>query len=211
VRDGPLYKFMSRRYADAALRSGDFRIGTLFDFRRAEHYGAQVGDAGEGTIERHRKVIEDKWSAETVPDFGRGLFNFDEGGFVTFKNLTMIYHEGVPNYYIYSTCSALDRDVMASLGYDSCLVIVQPSLFFQALSHRLRHRAVFEDVRPCVYTDRTLMEGESPRFHPALVKPKTFSNQKEVRAVWKPLTTDIAPILVRSRKAASHCKLETSP
>ncbi len=39
-----IYKSMKREYAEALVSKGQLRIGTLYDFRKEELYGSEIGD-----------------------------------------------------------------------------------------------------------------------------------------------------------------------
>jgi hypothetical protein len=45
-----LFKYTRREFELATLERGSIRLGTLFDYRKAEDHGAQVGDAREGKV-----------------------------------------------------------------------------------------------------------------------------------------------------------------
>ena len=59
-----LYKFLNRKYALSFMGTGELRIGTLYEYRKSEIYGSEIGDREEGS--KHTLCVDPVDSPEEV-------------------------------------------------------------------------------------------------------------------------------------------------
>jgi hypothetical protein len=211
VEDHPpprLYKFLKRDHALSLVHAGFFRIGTLRDYRRTEHYKSDVADPGEGTavlkesIRGYRPKEELGWAARQVFSFGAGV----QGGGLA--NLTVLNNvEG--DLYVYCLHDSNSRSCRADNEYDTCIEIRDSLGFASALSSSLRLDQI--GIGCCRYDDREHeVQGATPP-PVALMKPKRFANQREWRFLWQTeRRLPASPFLVMSRTAARFCRIVPS-
>ncbi|MFN0205745.1 MAG: hypothetical protein ACKVS6_05470 [Planctomycetota bacterium] len=197
---------MKSVHADRAIRLGEIRIGTLYEYRDIEKHNNLIGDDGEGKIERNRFVPgTETWTGDNIPEFARESFKIDPGKSVSWSNLTFVYQEQSENYYLFSASQQMNCSVMKARGYDACIVIRNPSKFFGAISRFIRYKAKYLTCNACIYTDRVSSTEKPQLMHPAFIKPPIYAEQTEVRALWKPHAFPIKPIIIKSFKAVAVC------
>jgi hypothetical protein len=173
----PLFKYLPRQYADALLVTGAIKVGTLFDFRKMEH-ARGVADPSEGT-----KTILAR------PD--REIITEDQAEKDAFFELS-------------------SRVLAGSVSTDACIEINDISGFLYELTRALNAVAPvwFDGIHEVQYRGRT-QEQTLTRFqdfnpaqglHPGLIEDPSFRRQKEVRAIWSPISTMLPqPIITSSR------------
>ena len=206
MRPRPLFKYMRKEHALALLERGHIRIGTLYEYRNVERYGTAIGDTEEGVKNLHLDGSGETWDASTIPEFARTFFNLGPGGAVTLQpGIRLDVPQQSPEYFLFCASSAFDKKAMQAFGYDSCVVIEDPSRFFKALSHTFRHKGSFEGVYECQYGPRSVPYDRDDGMHPALIKDPAYAYQKEVRALWRPRSSRPVPKVVESQKAAKWC------
>ncbi|MFQ2508130.1 hypothetical protein ACK31R_09795 [Aeromonas caviae] len=194
-------KYIEKIHFDNLIKCGSIRIGTLKDYKEGEH-GQMVADSMEGAkrFSGYYKHLtsEDIKSSATLSSM------FDIGGGIT--DLLIENHVIIePDYYIFSFAQgySLDdhKEWLDKENYEVAYSIDFPRSFFRKVTRELnKHNAVqFIGLYQVHYYDEKKgMDLFDPRNdYPAfcLKDYDGFSNQKEIRAVWKPLRNEaISPI-----------------
>lgn len=183
-----LYKFLRPEHAEAMVRSGAVRIGTLFEFRAMEH-DRERGDRDEGRLALHsdagRRVYN---STAELPPALQGM-SCGPGGFETIgENGVVLEFNGV-DMLIYCMSEVCDPTALREWG-GACVCIADPNRFLKALDSAVRSSALDCGLRlgsiqvgSCSYIDRRHnWHGQLPPQW--LLKPERYGHQKEVRAAW---------------------------
>ncbi|HTN94670.1 MAG TPA: hypothetical protein VMJ33_08825, partial [Gallionella sp.] len=194
-------------HAELLLKKGKLRIGTLYEYRDIEKHGTVIGDKEEGKKSLYMDVKYGNWTHNNQPEFSKSVLKIGEGGVVHVIDSTIEVVENSPNIFIFCTTEDFDQNAMADFGYDCCVVIEKPERFFSAISHTIRHKAIFEGVFRCQYVSRRQPHDADHGTHPAIIKDPSYKPQKEVRALWKPIKKNIEPIIIECRDAARYCSL----
>ena len=202
-----LYKYLKKEYAELLINKGNLRIGTLYEYRDIEKHGKIIGDEGEGTKSVYMEMNNVTWTKDTQPAFGKSFFNLGEGGVVHFDGITLEKPTHSPNYYMYCTTSVIDENALVDFGYDTCVVIENPTKFFLAVNRVMRHKGIYEGVFPCAYQSRRVAHYQDNGIHPAIIKPTEYRNQSEVRALWRPKKNKAEPMVIECFKARQFCKI----
>jgi hypothetical protein len=203
-----LYKYFRAEYAELALK-GQFRVGTLHDFRRDEDHGSEIGDAGEGT----KVVFQDLQGASKDilqgPNVLNQFFKVPEGANIFFSGITLQVNHDTPDLFIFCVSSVYDERAMREFGYDTCIEIVRPRAFFEALHRALRDQLLVNQgvLARCQYAERRRDVATDGEFPAALLKAKKHEYQQEVRALWQPRAQRIEPTTIVSTTAAQHIRL----
>lgn len=212
-----LYKYSTSEHVNKLLRHGSVRIGTLYDFRDAEKYGNQIGDAAEGRIPMAGTLTNvTSQTIERHPILGR-LVHLGEGskiGFLTLENCS--FH--TENLYIFSASEGFSHKALLSWHndlfsrYDACYRILSGRLFFRTVSRAIADRAEFLGFGPVHYYDEDFpIDIRSPlaHLHPGQLKGgKTYAHQTEIRAFWRPLDqAEIAPFCIDVPDIMKYCVL----
>lgn len=200
VRKGApsLFKYLKHKHAAALIESGTLQVGTLYGFQDEERYGKEIGDKAEGI----RTVYSDEdFDIDHVPEFARGTLVRNPNGFknIQFRGIEFRLERTSPNLYIYSTCAAFDRSLLSQLDRDVCVEIHDVHLFFTAVTSHLKNAGIASELLhlgPCQYRPRREHHSVETKQHPAIVKAPEYSHQREVRAVWQPLSDHVEPVLV---------------
>lgn len=219
-----LFRYSSNKWNKALLEKGSIRVGTLYDYRKAEHK-AGITDAYEG-LKAVSHTISQWSSLEEVADspsiHSRAiaalglkddvdkLLAANPNG-VTFENVEIELRCNYPNVYIHCTSMALCDAVMAEFeGAQSCVEIFDIKGFYRALTTEINK---FTKVQPrginlVRYQDRNeVFNGLDLGVPPCWVKGKDFEGQFEVRAVWLPLDEGpIEPLFLEVPELADYCR-----
>ncbi|EGQ9112576.1 hypothetical protein GA073_19215 [Vibrio alginolyticus] len=195
-------KYTKKVHFDGLNETGSIRIGTLKDYQKGEH-GEMVADPMEGS-KRFRPI-----SMELTSDSIKGsdalssLIDISEGATVNLVNFGAIIVES--NFYIFSVAKDFDdrdhAEWFKEEAYDVAYKINFPKSFFRRVT------SVLEKISPVkflglfevhYYDENNGMDfydkkNGLPAF--CLKNYDGFSSQKEIRAVWQPLTNQkISPI-----------------
>ncbi len=163
---------------------------------------------GEGTKTLYEDDVSFQWG-KNVPPIAKKVVSYpDDMEGVVFRNCTFNFTEKSPNCYVYCVTEKFDEKAMVAFGYDACVRIDNPDMFFRELTRCIekKHRIVHTLVNSCVYTNRRQQYSQQDSFHPALIKPPRLEYQKEVRAIWTPaLDERIAPFFVTCQQLTQYC------
>ncbi|MDH3375104.1 MAG: hypothetical protein OER22_08700 [Gammaproteobacteria bacterium] len=210
-----LYKYIRRQHMEAFFRNGALKIGSLYEYRALEELGSIIGDASEGvhitrldSTKRREFQLQD--GSPEAAFFKKHILGPDQQNIekkvVLAAGATLMAHSNSPNYYIYCVSSEYDERVMRQFGCDRCIEIVDPERFFKAISKNIRHKASFEGCFPVSYGNKTTDHLNPHEAHPALLKDDSYSDQKEIRAIWKPFKEPKGSLFINAPKAARHCR-----
>lgn len=180
-----LFKHMRAEHAEAALRMGVVRVGTLFDFRRTEHFGHDIGDAVEGyRIDEYPKDVT--FGAANQPDWSKQSFKLAPGASLQIQSHGIRHKITSDNYWIFSLSESMDDVVGRRMcpEYDACIEVIDAHSFIACVSAALPAGVRFEGLFRCIYEPRSQSGDARARVHPALLKNRDYEYQQEVRAVW---------------------------
>lgn len=200
---GPLigFKFGKRIFIEKAMRTGKVRMGTLEDFRRADH-PQRISDPDEGTKTlffsgAHKFKGDDLARQYGLPISGPGTVMLHNS---TFKLVER-------DAFIYSITSELFNssvfDMLEKSEYDACMMITDVEAFCfelaKSLEQRYPQKKFYFEAGYCEYGSRqhTVEAGMEPsdRFQnqrSVFSKDETNSSQREFRLVAH--SDDIKPI-----------------
>lgn len=206
-----MYRYSLKKFNDSLFVMGGIRIGTLHDFRKAEHK-AGIADPKEGTktvshhidhlyikdssyTSRKNKKDIDSLSAFNAIGLGENCRN------ITISNVTVSKRFNEPNVFILCASKYVSKETMNQFeGADSCVKITNERLFYQLITETLNSitPVVFHGVHEVIYQDREEhWDGSTWGRHPAMIKEKEFSPQGELRAIWQPKNNiEIQPIVI---------------
>ncbi|POP84426.1 hypothetical protein CXB38_03890 [Pseudomonas syringae] len=208
------YRYSGIRHNAALLALGNVRIGTLHDFRRVEHLSG-ISDLNEGkkSVSHHVKYARnDKHHSKHFKAMRQfGLLEVHGGGDAHISNVLMVQEFDHPDCFVHCMSSELSKEVMHEFGgADSCLEIKDVSAFYERLTQtlNLHVRVRLLTVSKVSYLPRDeIWNGKDWGVHPALMKEKKFSKQREVRAIWAPDPGQIiAPIIINDIGLLQFCR-----
>jgi len=197
---------------------GQIRIGTLHDFRRSEHKMG-ISDPKEGTKRVSHYIENLDHTGEFISGTNQGIDadSLEKMGLTIIgdKTRTIINKStfgrvfSEPDCFI--LCSSLykSKETMAEFeGADSCLHVNSLSLFFRLITEVLNlvTPVQFIGLRAVNYQDREEpWNGKDWGRHPALIKETIFKPQGEVRAIWKPMTSEAISPIITNHYRLSEC------
>lgn len=224
-----IYRYGRKAHIQELVSRGRLMIGTLHDFRRAE-LDEGISDPQEGKKTVHHRTDFtagpfDPFSADRPAElremeaFGTRLFAKDPDtiahvhvGRLVVENFQMERNFEAPDCYVLCASSELSRATMAacSQSYDACAQIIELEPFFHAIT------AALSKLRPVRPEGIALVNYTARRHtwnrrdwgqHPVFMKEPNYGAQREVRAVWEPLTPEpIKPALIEDRRIARYCR-----
>jgi hypothetical protein len=206
-----MYRYSLKKFNDSLFVMGGIRIGTLHDFRNAEHK-VGIADPKEGTkivshhidhlhiedssdTSRNNKKDIDSLSAFKAISLGRNCKN------TTISNVSLSNKFNEPNMFILCASKYLSKETMSQFeGADNCVEITNGSLFYQLITETLNRitPVVFHGLHEVIYQDREEQwDGSTWGRHPAMIKEKEFGPQGELRAIWQPKhNIEMQPIII---------------
>lgn len=207
----PLYKYMKLEHAIDLVRKGSLRIGTLNDFKKSEKHSGSILDKDEGISVTYSEDEMDLSRPDTVPSFLRKHVRADGVEYWKITNLRFQVTYNSPDYYIFTVSEEYSPNITRSFGYDSCVRIDQPEMFFGVLTDCLYKKGKIKDggsfAARCVYENRLQHYSKTGRPHPAILKDTSYSFQKEIRAIWTPSETIIEPSIIQCYPARNYCHI----
>lgn len=189
-----LYKYMLREHARGMVERGEFRIGTLYDFRKQEKYGTEIGDSGEGKKTVSTVVNLAEMASDESDTLGRqkpfvSQFIDLQRGNVILRDCHFEMRYESPDYYMYCFSDTADATIMERMGKECCLEIRDAKSFLLALTECL----VAKDIaggqclfKRCTYGSRSMKYNGTEGEKSAFLKPVEQSYMHEVRAIWEP-------------------------
>jgi hypothetical protein len=192
----PLFKYTKRVYAEALVREGKIRIGTLHDYRRIERHAPMIADEDEGKKARYDNPV--MASAGGLSPFARSVADRMFSNLPTDPQVRVLFAQCVfeevetsSNRWLYCTSARLGASVMRSMdpAYDSCIRIDYVDAFFQAIAQELGRQNLIATpgrIVRCKYRERTQHYLADDGLDPVTLKAPKFWNQQEVRFVYFP-------------------------
>lgn len=215
----PLYKYLPRQYADILLVMGGIRVGTLFDFRKMEH-ARGVADPSEGTksiLARPNRDIITEDRAEKDAFFKMTGIKVN-GNITVPRGVRFVHNQTSSDYFIFCTSTELSSRVKAEFeSADACIEINDINGFLDEMTRTLNTviPVRFLGIHEVQYTKRNqhqsltqFQDFNYTRGHPpALIKDPSFRQQKEVRAIWSPISAiPLKPINILSLHLPQYCR-----
>jgi hypothetical protein len=216
-----LFKFMERRWADALLQAGSFRIGTLQEYRDDEKHDHGVLDREEGVL-RHNEHIgkaTDILQLSPLTLSKAGVEGWQPGS-LSIADLSISATLDADGYiYCLSLSQSWENDIHPD--YDACIEIINAHTFMFGLRYSLQAagrsdgRAAFG---PVVYagrdhetiTSENLRSG-GPPAPIGFLKPESFARQQEYRAAFMATdTVKIEPYCSENILLARSCEFHST-
>jgi hypothetical protein len=200
----PLFKFLKNDHTAALLKSGQVRVGTLFEFRDPSKYSGLIYDNGEGqkqiSIYFNRvELAGNELASFGIPIGGQGKVNL--------YGSALSLRQDSPDCYLYPTTSSFFSSTLIQAvddGKESCVMIKNPEQFFNVLTQSLDN-GTYIGVFPCLYGERLInLDWDQHKEYikvlssvPAsIVKPTEHSVYREVRAIWLKNSDRINPEII---------------
>jgi hypothetical protein len=212
-----LYKFFKKEeHARNLVEKGEFRIGTLYEFRLTDGWDELRGDSGEGeftfslTSETPEMITADSAPWFLKPAIQKiGMPVASHGGILN----AVANH---PDAFIYCTTLLADSSNIGSYGKFGVVIHDVESFFCnitKTLTDDLRLAAPKPHgfAAPCLYIDRqvNLQSSKTKVAEPpfAFFKPFAKSGELEVRGIWHPTTQPPAPEIAACAELSKCCSL----
>jgi hypothetical protein len=201
------YKFTKKGYYEKC----SFRLGTLYDYRREETYGSAIGDAREGTFDRQHS-----FPFRTNDSMIKHLTCNQRFPWAYAKGQKKDRNES--NRHIINFTSANLLIFSASLNFDDflfdefadtdcCIEIADFGQFCTTLLRGANLAIEKTVIRECTYTDRIVVNDDSPMPPLPFIKDRRYSKQKEVRLCVQLFTDPTGAITLNSEDALRHCRI----
>jgi hypothetical protein len=158
----PLYRFTKKKWADFFFRTGQLKLGTIFDYAKNEKYGDAIHDRHEGYC---AFVLP-----EDQPIAGRPVARMT----LARNNLLLCFSKE----YSEALYKEFDAD---------CCIVINDAKFFSCIDDELKSEFTEPLVRQVTYIDKSKWDY-MPRYEDfaGVIKDTRFKDQKEVRALWEP-------------------------
>lgn len=208
------FKYLKSEHLDAMLNRGKIRIGTLYEYRKAE-MPDEVRDEQEGramafTNIPHRTTTQNA----PLPGVAREIFDLGPNIELIVEDIKFEQDGQVPNTYIYCLSTEASLAALNRYEYDYCVEILNIVAFGEYLAEALflsgRITNWNVNVKPCEYRDRVLEVNSDNDYNNIYwLKENRFAHQKEVRLVCPPLPQNpiAIPVIIEIPKIAKVLKL----
>jgi len=188
------------------------RIGTLYDFRRSEEFGEEIGDKDEGRKSITMELKPGHYDINNpIPSDAPINVTFKPGGFMSFAGEGVRIGTGIEDQdaFIYCLTEENDPVQLAKLGYLSGFEVHDVSGFHDAITSVLSNKVgafSFARVGKCVYKSRDEDYNSVTGVPPTLIKEPKYSYQREYRIVWRDIRIqDYQPIVLNVPNARKFC------
>ena len=200
-----LYKFGKKKYTELAVKKGQIRLGTFFDFRDEEKHRGNILDKKEGIYERITKI--DMYSGN-IQGINKSLnTKFKGGGLIAMYGVNYSQTMVLPNAFVFCCSSELNESTINAAkieGYDSVYKINNHLKFSDIIASNLNGKVMLASGGFCVYTDNNTIKtnlkavcSENLNFNQYFIKRKQFERQKEYRLIFSHLNSkNIEPIII---------------
>ena len=201
------YKFTKKEY----FGKHSFRLGTLYDYRREEAYGSAIGDAREGTFDRQYqfpfKTTDQLINRLTTNQRFAWVYAKGEKNDRREKNRYLINFVSA-NLLVFSASLIPDDFLFDEFSGSDCCVEI--SDFGELCAALMRDNSLAVEktaIRECTYTDRIVVNDDSPMPPLPFVKDKRYAKQKEIRFCVQLFGDPPGGIILNSLDAWQHCKI----
>lgn len=159
----PLFRFTKRKWANIFFRTGQLRLGTLFDYAKNESYGDAIHDRHEGYC---AFILPKDQPIDGIPVTRLTLAR---------NNLLLCFTDKY-------------ADAMYEEFNADCCIIIHDMRFFTCIDNVLRNDFTELLMRRVNYIDKKKWDS-MPRVDDfaGITKDVKFSHQMEVRALWEPV------------------------
>lgn len=215
-----MFKYAPSRYNALLVTMGCLRIGTLYDYRKAEHKRG-IADPMEGKkqVSHHVRSLHiadsNDPSVRQSKDF-RALeafnaFRIENSRNIRIENISVVQQFDAPDCFVYCLSSTRSTHMYQEFeGSDSCVEIIDPEAFFRYISVSLNAltRVTFRGIHRVTYSSKEEQwNGRDWGTHPALLKEPSFRGQAELRAIWTPnFERSIEPTIIGNIQIMAACK-----
>lgn len=206
------YKFSERKYLDSFFNMGNVRIGTLSDFRGAEHK-IGIADAKEGSkiIQRHFHFPDGPTEEDIAAMVSMRLADPETAKHIRMTNVPAFRKAFSEDCFIHCTSAYSSKRIMSEFeGSDSCYEIYNGKAFYDRLTSALNEIVPVRFVAVEAVHYRSRVEewsSEGHGWHPMFIKEQEFSGQFEVRAVWAPRERGaVTPVIINDIGLTKFCR-----
>ena len=207
-----MFKYLKKEYADSLLTMGLIRVGTLHDFRRADHKKG-ITDQQEGKKKVKHAIPHlfvsdlDDPSVKKIED----NFPIKFGQNSLLENCAVAREINHINCFIWCTSKISSAATMQEFEEaNACIEIFNPQAFYDELTKTLNSKVsvTFRGVYPVIYQSREEeWNGIDWGLSPALIKEPSFSQQYEIRAIWEASHgLPISPLILCNSRLTAFCR-----
>lgn len=198
---------MKAKYADALVSRGQIRIGTLYDFRREELHGTEVGDKSESaaTVQGYQARLPRRFNPGKFVG-KQPLSTTYAGGHLTRDKQHKIYNYTTQDAYVF--CASWNLNPQMGVDFGSAVVAIRNvQSFIQAIARALPPGIQSWDFGRCVYKGKE--EPAKLKQLPPLPlwKPPRYGYQDEWRAWFVTDKQSIEPVIIESFDIAKYCSI----
>ncbi|WP_395343211.1 hypothetical protein PN836_002880 [Ningiella sp. W23] len=233
-----LYRYSDYKFNASLFNLGILRVGTLYDFRRAEHEkGIQDDLEGKKTLTKMvpswNEIQNTRKSSIISPEGqkvdvylhegpgGQTYGAFKTGG-CKLSNLSVKREINSKDCFVLCFSWHNSSDVSNCLGgANSCLRIDDTNSFINEVTIALNTciPVYFLGLKKVIYKSRIeVWNSRNLGTNPLFIKDKSFEEQKEVRAIWLPkisanfarVNLKINPVVLANKNLGKFCSLSSS-
>lgn len=200
---------------ESFFKNGTIKIGTLYKYREEEKLGNIIGDKNEGknyTVlafpQEQKRVIDLSDDSAETHFIKNGIIKTGDTHVIVEMGNTgrMVKETQSINYYLYCFTSKYDYKMMKKFDCNACIEIIDPDLFFQAISKAIRHQGAYIGYHKVAYKNRETDYLNPHKIHPVLQKDVEYSNQYEMRAIWQPKKEPKEELFIEVPEAIKYCR-----
>jgi hypothetical protein len=202
-----IYKYLSNKNASSLCQSGVLRIGTIYEYRKEELFGKEIGDIDEGKKIKLWELSGKMYEKGDVPEvfFESGAIKMGEGVKIGGTGPVRLV-ESCPNYFIYSASLSFETSLFGSIDkeYDACVQIRDCDKFANAITKEIERP--FLGWHGCVYGPKTTKDLTDRTNDHTIRKEIKYEYQKEIRAIWGPVSKETKGQLIKVSNVRIYCK-----
>lgn len=197
-----VYKYTNSAYC----KPWSFRLGTLYDYRREEELGSQIGDKSEGS--HHLKYnSEFEISDEFMADLGKN----QHFSFAWAKGENEGHHFCAitsSNLLVYSAVEHRDDELYNSFAESNCCVAINDfELFAINIISNIRLPIINWKIARCTYGPKNWVDTLGPIPSIAFAKDEAYKHQSEVRLCIEVAADVVTPLIVNGNKFWKYCSI----
>ncbi len=198
---------MKMEHAEALVSKGQIRIGTLYDFRKEEIYGNEVGDKSEGSARVNGFQAQLPKRFDPIKFMGKQpLLTMYAGGHLTRDKRHKVHSFTTHDVYVFCAAWELNTNMDPAFGR-SVVVIRNVQSFVSAIARALPASILKWDIGRCIYSDKENVAKLKNLPSLPFWKPERYAYQDEWRAWFMSSEDHIKPEIIESFEIAKHCSL----